>query len=615
MKLPAGSATKVIYAIAAIAVVASVVLAGVTCFNLSQKGASKTPYFVSESDAVLQVQTDGSIHVAEQRAYEAQGALSNIVWNMGLVPEEKNRLDINAIRLSVLDESGEIEQTYTLEKVAYDESWESGEGMPSVAAYSFNPSNSVLYVFVGDYAQKAPRQMLVSADYTIDHAVTAYRDVSEFEWVVVSGNNDAATKSASLTMSLPAPVSDASVADSIYAWSHGPESGTLEVADDGLVSYSVDMVDVWQYSTVRLDFPTSWLSSMSKEMASLHANELNLENAKKSEATWIDTWHGRTANSYLFDMVVIALFILVAVFALVIYLRHGKSRKPDFTETYCNEDPASQGLHPSMVGRIWRWNRVSADDLRAALVHLAAIGAVDVRREGDASAGGTGSSAVAGYRLVRVSEIANNLDDPIDRQTITFLFDIVARKAKDVRVQEIRSFKRDHASQYQAAVQKWQTMLDSQMEGELFIEKAGKRWQVRLILLAAVVFAIGLALFMLFGHPPVLAASVASAAVIALAANYVPRRTAEGNNIAARSKALRNWLRDDCQQSGIAPSEKQPFSQLLPYASIFGVVEESVEKASSLCEGIDECSFESLDDEDRHWYVCYLACALRKKNL
>lgn len=614
MKLPAGLMSKVIVTLAAVVAVVAIAMSGYSCVGLFQDSTSKSPYFVSQSNTSLQVQTDGSIHASDQRTYQVQGDVDHIVWNMGLIAEKK-MLKVDSVRLSTLDEAGKVQQTHNLDKAAFDPAWKTGGSPLSIAAYGIDPSNSQIHIFTGKYAKGGTSSFLLTLDYVIDQAVIAYRDVSEFEWTVVSGSNDAATKNATLTVSLPAPVSDASMADSIYAWSHGPEGSSLAVQDDGGVSYSIGMVDVWQFADVRLDFPTAWLTSMPKELSEPHANELNLEYAKKQEKDWIDTWHGRTANSYLYDMVIIALCALAALFALAVYMRYGKSRKPDFVEMYSNDDPTRQKLHPSVVGRIWRWDRKSVDDLRAALVRLVSLGAVDVRNEGDASASGKDRSAVAGYRLTMVPAVADALEDPIDQQTLRLLFTVVANKSKDVRVQEIRSFKRDHADKYKAAVDEWQKALDQQTDGERYIEKAGKRWQVRLVLLAVLVAAIGVALFLLFGHPVVLATSLSSAVVIALLANYVPRRTVEGNNIAARSKALRNWMRDSFEASGVMPGEQgaAPLSQLMPFASVFGTTKEALAKASGLREGMDNCDPGKLDEEDVHWRICYVVSELRKE--
>lgn len=609
VKQLAGRASKLLLALSALVVIASVVAVVVSCVLAFAPKGSAEPYQTSKVNTVLQVQTDGSVLVADQRTLEVKGDASHLVLNLGMIAESPS-VSVDSILLSSLDESGQIGQTAVLEKASFNPSQDS-DAIPGFASYSFDLEGSQIHVFAGDFAPSLTQKVLVTMNYTLNQAVLAYRDVSELSWYAVSGTGNAPTSDASLTVTLPSPALDSSLNDQIYVWSHGPEGGKTEVADGGIITYEVDFVDVWQYADVIVDFPTQWLTSLSPEFAQIHTGELHLDSVKKSEKEWIDTWHGRSINSYLFDMVVVALFALAAVFALVMYARYGKSRDPEYTDLYSSADPSDGTVHPALVGRIWCWNRTGVNDLRAALLHLISVGAIEVSKESDASASGKASSLVAGYRLRKVSDVAASLENPIDKQTLEFLFTTVANKAKDVRVQEIRSFKRDYADKYQAAVDAWQRALDQEFAEHPYVESEGKRWQVRLVLLAAAVASIGLALFLLFSHPVNVVSGLASALVIVLVANYIPRRTIEGNNIAARSKALRNWMRDGVKEPCGQP-EMTPLHQLMPYAALFEMVDPMIERAYDAYPQLGECKLDQLDDEDRHWHACYITSVLKK---
>ena len=70
--------------------------------------------------------------------------------------------------------------------------------------------------------------------------------------------------------------------------------------------------------------------------------------------------------------------------------------------------------------------------------------------------------------------------------------------------------------------------------------------------------------------------ALAAAGATAVLGNYTMRRSVEGNNIVARAKALRNWLRDGDVRAEIDRPE------LVIYAYLFGVSEYGEEVGSTV---------------------------------
>ena len=63
---------------------------------------------------------------------------------------------------------------------------------------------------------------------------------------------------------------------------------------------------------------------------------------------------------------------------------------------------------------------------------------------------------------------------------------------------------------------------------------------------------------------------------LVLLGNYLPRRSVEGNEICARCKALRNWLRDLATLDEPLPADGVRWDELLTYAYLFGVSDEAL---------------------------------------
>ena len=61
-----------------------------------------------------------------------------------------------------------------------------------------------------------------------------------------------------------------------------------------------------------------------------------------------------------------------------------------------------------------------------------------------------------------------------------------------------------------------------------------------------------------------------------LVANYLPRRTERGNNLIARCKGLRNWMRDLEKLDEPVSLSPSQWGELLPFAYEFGVADEAV---------------------------------------
>ena len=69
-----------------------------------------------------------------------------------------------------------------------------------------------------------------------------------------------------------------------------------------------------------------------------------------------------------------------------------------------------------------------------------------------------------------------------------------------------------------------------------------------------------------------------TAIAIGVIANYLPRRSVRGNNLVAKCKALRNWLRDFSTLDERPPTDVKVWGEFMVYAYLFGVAKQAIEQ-------------------------------------
>ncbi|MDO4182076.1 MAG: DUF2207 domain-containing protein [Coriobacteriia bacterium] len=596
--------TRVIISVFAVVImVAACAYIAHTYFTLPQSATSAEPYFLSKSNTLLQVDTNGSIHVTEQRTYVINEDCDRLTWdldNMG----EKTDFTMQSARLTLLDGEGQTTEALELSRAPFNPTWRTTQATPNYHAYAVDTDQHCFYLFY----PLSTGQVTVSIDYTLDEAVTAYRDVTEVNWSVAPGTSTVTTQEAITTVLLPTPADADQVQQNVFAWSHGPETSSVEVSEDGVITHAVSNVQVWQYSDLRICFPTSWMTNLSPRFASQHSSQLHLSTAQTEEAAWVDAWHLRSINNYTFDAYCLVACLIVLLFSVCMYVRHGRVRLPQFRGEYWTQPVfCDRALHPSTVGQIWRWNRKNPLDLHAALNYLVVKGAVSATRKEE------------GIVLSRANLQEDQLK-PIDQATLSFLFDQVAQGETSLSAAQLENCKNNQAQAYSQAVMDWCNTLNDQFDQDAYLEPGGRTWQVRLLLLALVTAAAGLGLFFFLGHAVVLVGCLATAAMVAVLANYVPRRTPVGNEIVAKAKALRTWIKSE---SADAPAvDAAQLAALMPYACLFNLKAEGLRKAHALLSEQSGLTAEDLaplnsaetaGDQDALWQCCY-AVELLKRN-
>ncbi len=543
---------------------AVVALAAAACFLLlavPQQAFAKS-YEMPKVNISAEAQTDGSLHVSETRTFEFDGDFTAVWWTFEGLPSNAT-LNIDGVRLTDPSENSEDATSTDLRSVPFRQEWRDAGG-PGSDAYSFDSAQNTVYVFFN----ASDETLVVTLGYTVENGVQAYKDIAEVYWKYVGDQWQEASGDVSMTLSLPVPQGAAVVpGDNVRAWGHGPLDGVVTLNDDGTIVYTVPEVRAGQYAEARVVFPVSWLTNLSGQAAKAHRDTARLDTVLSEEQTWADQANRQRMLSLGFVIACGVVCVLLIAWALWRYFKYGKEYAPDFTDDYWRDVP-DPNLHPAVIGRLWRWDRESPDDFTATLMHLARIGAVRIDK---GSYAGKHGKRVDDYYITRLSATAGEPMTPIDVAALDFLFGKVAEGQQSLWFGSIGKYGKDHAEDFTEGMKTWQGVVSTETNKRDFFELKSKRLQGRMIAVAVVLFLMGGAIALFTDNFLSLAFVVPTSLVLGVIANYMPRRSVYGNNVVAKCKALRNWLRDFSSLDESPPTDVKVWGEFMVYAYVFGI--------------------------------------------
>lgn len=567
-------------------------------------------YDMPKVDIAAEAKMDGSLHVVELRTFELHGDRAAMQWVFDDLPDEA-KLQVNGVQLITTRAENEASESLALPSVPFRISWRNGGG-PEKSAYSVDVEQDTLYVFPGT----SDEILVVALDYTIKNGIQAYRDVAEIYWKYVGGRWDEASADVSMTLTLPVPKGTfVTLGENVHAWGHGPLDGVVSMDESGSITYSIPKVNAGQYAEARVVFPASWLSLSNMGSAvQAHRNETRLETVLSEEQLWFDQANHQRMLHLSLVIAFGVVCVLLLLWALWMYFKHGKERMPSFKGKYWSTVP-DPFVPPAVIGRLWRWNRESRDDFVATLIHLVYLGVVRVNEEwqagcsaprrpkrvmrarnerssrlgvvGSVDDGACDVGGVCDYRLTLRSTAKLAADagfdscvvpgslNLLDRAAINVLFRDVAGGRDSLLLSDIRGYGKTHPQEFLSAMDHWQDLLSRETAEQNFFEAKGTRLQKGMLAVAALVLILGVIVFAFMKNPAFLFFAVPTAIALGVIANYLPRRTVRGNDLAAKCKALRNWLRDSSPLDDGSFGAAGVQGDLAAYAYLFGVFDSS----------------------------------------
>ena len=557
------------------AVLVCVALVALACVfvALAPSQAHAKSYTMPKVDIQAQVETDGTLQVTEQRTFDFDGTYTAVWWTFDGLPSNAS-LKINGVRMANVDADGAVVGDWTtLPSEAFVLSWRDSGG-PGTDSYSFDAPKNSAYVFF----DVTDERRIIELDYAVENGAQAYSDVGEVYWKYIGSQWEEDSDNVTMTLALPVPQgTEVKPGENVRAWGHGPLDGKVTVNADGTVTYAVPHVAAGQYAEARTVFPVGWLTNLSSESAALHQGESHLDQVLKEEQTWSDQANRTRTLSLAFVIGCGVICVLLIAWALRAYFKYGREYKPSFTGEYWRDVP-DPSIHPAVIGRLWRWDRESQDDFSATLMHLAHIGAIriDSGRYEEAAAFGR-TKTVDDYYITRLPA-ADNVVDSVDRQALELLFDRFAGGTDALWFGTIKKYGEENPQEFVDAMQGWQGALSAETNREDFFEAKGKRYQGYLIVLAVVVAVAGVAIWLLMENFIPVIFMVPTAIALGVIGNYMPRRSVKGNELTAKSKALRNWLTDFSSLEERPPTDVKVWGEFMVYAYLFGVADQAIKQ-------------------------------------
>lgn len=556
---------------------ASLLLAVVALLVAAPTEAFAKSYDMTKVDIAAQANTDGSLTVVEQRTFDFDGKFTAVWWTFEGLPSNA-KLIVNSMRMANVDGDGNVAGEWeALPSVPFVFDWRH-EGGPGIDAYSVDTPMNTVYAFFNIKDAKA----IIELDYTVVNGVQAYKDVGEVYWKYVGDQWEEPSSDVNMTLTLPVPQDVAVEAgQNVRAWGHGPLDGSLTINADGSVSYTVPKVHDGQYAEARVVFPVEWLTHLSYQDASLHGDETHLDQVLTEEKGWADQANRSRLQALGFIVALGVLCVLLIVWALWAYFRFGKEYAPSFTDEYWRDVPDPRA-HPAVIARLWRWDHESQDDFTATLMHLSHIGAIRIDRgtyEKQQPSGHT--ETVEDYYITLVPAVADAIENPIDWKALDLLFDGIAGGADSLWFGSIEAYGEKDPEQFLELMEDWQGVVSAETNRWDFFEAKGNVYHFRFSMIAILLALASFAALIVFETFIPVIFMVPTALVLAVIGNYMPRRSGEGNNLVAKCKALRNWLRDFSSLDERPPTDVRVWGEFMVYAYIFGIAKKVMEELAT----------------------------------
>jgi uncharacterized membrane protein len=544
-------------------------LALAAAFFAAPTFAQAKSYTMPQVDINATVMPNGDLHVVEKRTFDFDGSYSAVWWNFensDVEKKDRHGYTVNSVKIKLGDG-----KTQTVESVPFQTEWRNAGG-PGTTAWSYDRKKTSLYLFFS----VADQNMTATIDYTVKQAAIAYEDVGEIYWKYVGSGWAADSQNVTCTIHTPMPLNaKADAGENLRAWGHGPLDGSVSIAADGTVLYRVDRIASGHYGEARVVFPVEWLTKLPASAKRAHGDELGLETILQEEQNWADASNMQRVAGFLFIAVFIVISLLLLVWTVITFLRHGRELKPTFTEKYWRDVP-DKDLHPAVAGRCWRFRKESTDDLTATLMHLSAMGAVAINKGTRDMKGLLGrTKQVEDLYLTRIPEVANALPDELDRDALHLVFD-AADGGDTIWLSDFQAYTKEHARTFGKRVEAWQGKVTARaLRAEIFEAKGPHRRTV-MNLVAGIYALAGVAICAVTVNFVPLAAVLPTCLVMIVFARFMDRRTQKGADLQARSKALRNWLCDFTRLDEQPPTGVKVWGEFMVYAYLFGVADEVI---------------------------------------
>ena len=430
-------------------------------------------------------------------------------------------------------------------------------------------------------------------EYTIQGVVTEYKDISEFNWVML-GYQPMNVNNISISITLPDGEYDIKDMDTFF---HGSEYAKREFVDNNKILITADDMVVGEKIEARLLLDTDIFTSIRTENKFFENRKQDILNFEENQ---IDT----ARNEYILyiygSWLVFGLAILLlGLLALSCYKKCDKEYPTEFYNEYYRELPAS--YPPAVMGYLYKFREIDNNDLTATLLDL-------IRRK---------------YLILENPSTSVNEDNPNykiilneekSRDDLTesekflikwFIEDI--GDGKKVSSQQLSNYCKDYSNAqcYQNSNRKWLSLVEKEANKYDFFDKkvnSNRSKYTKLGLLVIIAEVLLVMVHTMKGYT--ISIMFAFSLVFVLLAymvyvNSFNRRSKQGNEDFVRWRAFAKFLEDFSNFEDYPVPSLIIWEHYLVYATSFGIADK-VMKQLKLKFNVDQ-----IEDTDCTFVLYY----------
>ncbi|MEE0027882.1 MAG: DUF2207 domain-containing protein, partial [Atopobiaceae bacterium] len=343
----------------------------------------------------------------------------------------------------------------------------------------------------------------------------------------------------------------------------GPDED-YKVDDPGTVSYYVPHVRSGVFAEARVLFPQDWLG------AATMRKEARLDHVLAEEEAWANEANARSESDTLWCNIKIRVLNVLSAGGLLAgiagLVAHKRKTRSTFADKYYRDVPTDD--HPAVLARLLDGKPGNPSALTATLMRLADQRVLSLEQVTTTTKGFLGKEKTEDdYLLTLDQERADEVEDPIDRAALEFLFDYVAVRANEIGsahgsdegllFSDVRRVASHDEDRYLRHLNEWQDAVEQAYYKRGYTQKNAMGSVLSTaggvgVALAILAFVdLGLLSTDAFGRSDLGIPFVLSAVALAVAgvvvikiASRMRDLSPEAIEVLAKLKALKRWLKD-----------------------------------------------------------------------
>lgn len=535
-----------------------VLLAMMLAAMLFPAAAFAKSFTVDKVDIDAKVASDGSVTVIERRTMTFYGDYSRVFW---VIPTDGvEGIDI----LGVVDDVPNI-YVPTDDASGIDDR---AARVPGTVLVRDVGDAVEVHVFHG--AANSTRTFILT--YRVRGGAKRWADTGELYWQLIGDEWEVGVGNFRARIELPEELAKKQV----RVWAHGPLTGEVSKTSSGTILMEADDVPSQTFVEVRALFPESSLSRAPQ------LEESRVDDVLAEEKRWAEDANNKRRAARLAEYLRTAaawLIVLVSAggvfLAVRAFLIHGREYRTEFQGEYFREDPRPD-LPPSVVGAFLNGEKPENKDVAAMLMDLSDKGVLRMEPVVEENQVLFVKTRNQTYRLTYSRE-KSSVVAPFDRKLCDFLFFTVGSDGV-VTLEEIEEYGKSHAKEFVEAMDDWKGGVSGEVSRLGLYEAAGSEARIMTIVgamfigIGGVIGTIMLQRFA-FTWVPVVAALLMGGFAI-----FMTRRSREGNELYAKYRALKRYLKHFSRLSEVPPASVVLWNRYLVLAVVFGVADEVIEQ-------------------------------------